>query len=124
MCQKGRQEQAQDAPAASDGNGVGEQVTGQSSGLLGSLLPGQQGPDPAEDPDGTLQVHQLVVQGPPLACFLQVSCLAEHDHTGQELVAKMSSDSESGLCEKVVPCCAGTNSASASGVGHKVKSHG
>ena len=58
------------APATGDGDGVGKQVAASGSFQSGSALPGQQRAHPAEDPDGPLQVHQLVVQRPPLRSLL------------------------------------------------------
>ena len=60
----------QKVPAASDSDGVGQEIAGNSSGFMSSLLSRQKRSDPAENPNGPLQVHQLIVQCPPLCCLL------------------------------------------------------
>lgn len=60
----------QKAPAASDSDGVGQEIAGDGSGFISTLLSRQKRSDPAENPNGPLQVHQLIVQCPPLCCLL------------------------------------------------------
>ena len=83
-------------PVTNDRDGVVEGVTAGCSFQVGSPLFCQQWPHSAEHPDGPLQVHQLVVQGSPLRCLLQIPrlhstspCITNHtkaDNANQDSV--------------------------------------
>lgn len=59
-------------PVTNNRDGVVEGLTAGCSFQVGSPLFCQQWPHTAEHPDGSLQVHQLVVQGSPLRRLLQI----------------------------------------------------
>lgn len=78
-CQQGRYTAlaCHAAPVASDSDAIVEQVAASGSLQPSSPLLGQQRSHSAEDSDGALQVHQLVMQSPPLCRLLKIPCLSD-----------------------------------------------
>ena len=64
-------------PALHHLNGVAQHVAMHSRSQLGLALPPRQGPHTAENPDGALDVNQLIVQSPALGRLLQIPFLQQ-----------------------------------------------